>query len=381
MPAPAVVSLAGDAPGHGFELRRFRFAPPAGKAPCAKVYLQGALHADEQPGILILHHLLPLLARAERAGRLRAAFVVFPMVNPLGMDGLSFHRHQGRYHALSALNFNRRWPDLSAAVAAEVIPRLGADGSANVRLVREAVGAYLEALSPTGALASLRREVMREAFDADIVLDLHCDEEALPHIFTVPQSAEVACALGARAGAAAVLTAEDSGGGSFDEVWSSLWLRLAQAAPDKPVPLATFSATLEYRGIADVCDETNRRDAENLFDFFVERGLIEGTPSPCPNPVPVATPFAATEILRAPQAGLLAYKVPLGASVATGEVVAELVALDGEQAFVGRTPLRAGTAGVVISRNVSKYVWPGCSVAKISGTEVLASRAGYLLED
>ena len=56
------------------------------------------MHADEQPGILILHHLLQLLRDADAAGELNAQFVLFPMVNPLGMGDIEFGQHQGRYN-------------------------------------------------------------------------------------------------------------------------------------------------------------------------------------------------------------------------------------------------------------------------------------------
>ena len=47
--------LSGDTPGLRTELNYYRVGPPDADR---KVYLQGALHADEQPGILVLHHLL-----------------------------------------------------------------------------------------------------------------------------------------------------------------------------------------------------------------------------------------------------------------------------------------------------------------------------------
>ena len=93
------------------------------------------------------------------------------------------------------------------------------------------------------------------------------------------------------------------------------------------------------------------------------------------------TPLAATEMTRVEQAGLLAYKVELGDWVEKGDVLADLIVLEGEGAFTQRTPILAGTAGRVISRNMHKYVWPGCSIAKVVGTEVLVSRGEYLLED
>ena len=54
-------TLTGDSPGRSTELNYFRIGP---EDAVKKVYLQAALHADEQPGIMVLHHLLPLLRAA-----------------------------------------------------------------------------------------------------------------------------------------------------------------------------------------------------------------------------------------------------------------------------------------------------------------------------
>ncbi|MDH3390081.1 MAG: M14 family metallopeptidase, partial [Gammaproteobacteria bacterium] len=246
--------LVGDTPGRSTELNYYRIGPPdAG----VKVYLQAALHADEQPGILILHHLLPLLRAADEAGELDARFVLFPMVNPLGMGDIEFGRHQGRYDRGTGVNHNRRWPSLYDAVGVGLADRLGADAAGNVALVRAALRDWADALPQTTAFEQWRHCVVGEACDADYVFDLHCDNDALVHIFSVPQLAHNMQRLADWTGAAATMLAEDSGGGSFDEVWPAVWLRLARECPQQPIPLPVVSCTLEYRGEFDTFDELN----------------------------------------------------------------------------------------------------------------------------
>ncbi len=102
--------VKGDTPGSTVELPFYRIGP--GTAP-EKVYLQAALHADEQPGTMVLHHLLPMLRQADEQELLRARFVVIPMANPLGMANLSFRTHLGRYDpstppSLRELRFQRQ---------------------------------------------------------------------------------------------------------------------------------------------------------------------------------------------------------------------------------------------------------------------------------
>ena len=371
--------ITGDSPGRTTELVYFKLGSEQVEK---KVYLQAALHADEQPGILVLHHLLKLLKQAEEQGLLQARFVVFPMVNPLGMGDIGFRQHQGRYDRASGVNFNRNWPDLFKAIQTTIAGQLTDQVATNTQLVRTAIQQWLTKQTPVNALQQQRQFVIQEAFDADYVLDLHCDNEALPHIFSAPQSATVMQDLSDWMGAAATLFAETSGGYSFDEVWSNVWLDLAKAYPDKPLPLACHSATLEYRGQFDTFDALNKDDAERLYGFLQSQGLIGGELIRArPASTPAGTDLAATEMTRVQQAGLLAYKVQLGDTIKKGDVLADLISLDGEGAFVERVPILAGTDGVIISRNIHKYVWPGCSIAKVVGKEKLESRGEYLLED
>ena len=377
-------TLSGDGPGRSTEITYFRIGP---KHPSQKVYLQAALHADEQPGILVLHHLLAMLKLADENKQLNAEFVVFPMVNPLGMAQISCRQHQGRYDEMSGVNFNRDWPDLYQVVQTQsqkdlcgpLADELTDSLQHNTSLIRGLIKNWLRQLEPIEALQQQRHVVMNEAYDADYVLDLHCDHDSLLHIFALPQHMTVLQGLADWTGAAAVLNAEDSGGGPFDETWSTLWTRLQKDYPDKPLA-ECYSATVEYRGQFDTFDELNLSDAERLFAYFQSRDLISGVPGNPPGTSVEPTDLAATEMLRVNQAGLLAYKVALGDIVTKGQIVAELLTIDGPQAFEMRIPVRASTDGLILSRTMNKYVWPGLCIAKVVGKDILAANNGSLLD-
>ena len=374
------IPIPSDTPGTSAALQFYRFGT---NSTGPKVFMQAGLHADEQPGMLILHHLLPMLATAENEGKLNAEVVIMPMVNPLGMAHLQFHTHRGRYHPVLGLNYNRGWVDLDAELfrhAGDLTTRLGSDAATNKALVLELLQQWHAGVRPVTALEHLRHAVTAEAMNADMVLDLHCDDEALNHIFIVPQLMPEYQDLSDWMGAAATLTAEDSGGNSFDEVWPGLWIKLARRYPDAAWPSVPLAATLEYRGQHDVDDVINRQDAVNLYGFLAGRKIVSddcGTPPKAPPPLPLN----AMETLRVQTHGLLAYKVALGAEVKKGDAIADLIDLDGKGFARTRTPIHAGTDGVVISRNMIKYVQPGVSIAKIAGAVPLASRGDYLLED
>lgn len=373
------LDLPGDAPGQTTTLYWYTIGPADA---ATKVHLQAALHADEQPGTMALHHLLPMLRDADAQGRLHARFVVFPSVNPLGLATRTLRRHIGRYDLDTGINYNRRWPDLYPAIADTVRGRLADDASSNVKILRAAIGAWLDTQQPVTAQQKLRLHILKSAHDADIVLDLHCDDESLMHIFTSPELMPGLQDLADRMGVAATLTAEDSGGGSFDEVLPNLYRKAQRDNPGHPIPMAAEAATLEYRGQADTHDHLGCTDAEGLLAFFAGRGLIDAEIAPVATPAPGATPFEATEVLRTSRPGLLAYRVNLGDLVEAGDIIADLIAMDGPEAFLARTPIRAGTDGFILSRASAKYVAAGAAVAKIVGKTILPSRAGgYLLED
>ena len=98
---------------------------------------------------------------------------------------------------------------------------------------------WIDSQQPRTAAEQLRLLVLKEAHDAEFVLDLHCDDDSLLHIFTSPELMPELQDLADWMGAAATLTAADSGGGSFDEVLPQLYRKVAAANPGKPVPMAS----------------------------------------------------------------------------------------------------------------------------------------------
>ena len=150
------IAIPSDTPGLTCALQYYRFGD---QSKGAKIFMQAGLHADEQPGMLILHHLLPMLEKAEQEGRLNAEFIVMPMVNPLGMAHLQFHTHRGRYHPQTGVNYNRNWRDLDAALFAhsgDLTGQLGQDPDANKALIMRHLRAWHDDFKSVTAIDHLR---------------------------------------------------------------------------------------------------------------------------------------------------------------------------------------------------------------------------------
>jgi len=356
----------------------FHFGKPGARP---KVYIQASLHAEELPGMLVAHHLRQRLEAADAEGLLRGEVILVPAANPIGLSQRLDHRAMGRFEFDTAQNFNRHYPDMAEAVLADARSRLGPDAQANVAMVRQLVGQWLTQWQPASELDSMRRQLLLLSHDADVVLDLHCDNDAVMHLYS-----EEACwppfePLARLLGCQAVLLARESGGGPFDERLSGLWWQLSaalrQAGVNAPLPQGCASATVELRGEGDVTHDLARNDAHAIVVFLEHMGaLAAASQAPLPPMACKPTPLAGSQTLRSPVPGVLVFLVRPGARVDVGDVVAEVI--DPTAAGHARVhEVRAEVSGVLYATVRERYVVSGGEVGKIAGATPF--RSGDLL--
>jgi predicted deacylase len=362
-------------PGVRVELQSLHYGTP-GAGP--KATLQAALHADEIPGLLVAHHLRERLAALEAEGRIVGEVVLVPVANPLGLAQRLLHMPLGRFEIASGENFNRHYADLFDTVAARVDGKLGPDAADNVAAIRAALREAASALPARSAIESLRRVLLNLSIDADVVLDLHSDSQAVLHLYTESSAWPQVEPLARLMGAQAVLLAEESGDHPFDEACSTLWPRLAaRFGAAHPIPPACVAVTVELRGESDVSHDLAARDAQALVDYLCWRGVIapeaDGAPPVLPPLRCEATPLAGSMPVNAPHGGVVVYVRELGATVAAGEHLADLV----EPLSGLVTPLLSPVDGVLYARDLRRFLPAGAGVLRVAGREAL--RAGKLL--
>jgi predicted deacylase len=366
-----VHSLTQATPGVSVELLSLHYGTPGAGL---KATLQAALHADEVPGLLVAHHLRERLAALEAAGRIVGEVVLVPVANPIGLAQRVLQSVEGRFDLTSGENFNRHYADLFDAVVARVDGSLTFDATHNVALIRDALREAAAALPARSALESLRRTLLGLSIDADIVLDLHCDSQAVLHLYTetsvLPQVEPLARFLGAQA----VLLAETSGDNPFDEACSTIWPRLAaRFGAETPIPSACAAVTVELRGEADVSHAWAAADAEALINYLCWQGLISGGPGELPPALCEATPLAGSIPVNAPHGGVVVYLMEPGTAITAGARVADLV-----EPMTGLvTPLLSPVDGVFYARETRRFVPAGAGVFRVAGREAL--RQGKLL--
>jgi predicted deacylase len=342
-----------------------------------KVYIQASLHADEIPGMLAAHHLRALLEKADATRQIEGEVVLVPVANPIGLAQQIDHKPMGRFELATSENFNRHYPDLCAAVLPQVRGKLGADPAKNVATVRQAVAEHLQAWQPKTELASLRKRLVELSFDADVVLDLHCDFEGVVHVYTETPCWPKIEPLGQLLGAEAVLLAKNSGGLSFDEGLSGYWWQLAEALaselPEGALPQACASATIELRGEAEVTHALGKKDAQALYGYLQHLGVVAG-PAPTLPALPcAATPLSGSQTVETPLPGIVVFTAAVGQQLEIGDTVAEVIDPIANTVHVAR----AEVAGVLYARIARRYVMAGEKLGNIAGS--VPFRTGNLL--
>ena len=355
-----------------------------------KVVIQCALHADEVPGLLVGFHLRQRLAALEQQGAIEGEIVLVPMANPIGLAQEVLGSPVGRFELRSGQNFNRGYRALTPQLLERLDGQLTQDAAANTRRIRLEAGRLLDEWQADSELESLQQGLQRLAIDADVVLDLHCDSQALIHLYAPTPHEATACELAKCLGATPVLLARESGDDPFDESVARHWWELQEAwAGRVPVELACFSTTIELRGERDVDHATAASDAQSLLEFLVHTGdlgdgavqsLASGNAAGIVSPrttasirPPCVTALEAVDPVVTPVAGVLVMLASLGDTVQAGSTLAEVV----DPLTGAVTALQAGTTGLLFAHTDRRWVQAGQRVAKVAGHRPL--RSGKLL--
>jgi predicted deacylase len=339
-----------------------------------KAYIQASLHADEVPAMLVAHVLKRELERLDAEGRVHGEVILVPAANPIGLSQLVHGTPFGRFDLGTGINFNRDFRHVAGELAASLAGRLGGDAAQNVAIIRAEARAAVARWDVSGVTAVLKKTLLSMAIDADVVLDLHCDNEALLHMYAGTALAARAEPLAALLGARALLLSGASGGEPFDEACSRLWWDLAEHfGAQVPIPPACAAITVELRGEMDVRYDYAERDAQALLQYLAREGVLELPPAAAPAALCAATPLEGVEPLYAPQSGVLVFLKALGDQVLAGEAVADIV----NPVSGATTTLRAQRGGLLFASTAHRHLLRGMQVCKLAGATPF--RSGSLL--
>ncbi|CNJ57747.1 succinylglutamate desuccinylase/aspartoacylase family protein [Yersinia enterocolitica] len=349
------------------QLTSFHFGQPGVGE---KIYLQAGLHADELPGMLVLHYLKRLLSQAERRGEIQSEIIIVPIANPAGIAQVLLNSGIGRFDLVSGRNFNRDFPDLAKLVSQRPRAATLSEKETTPQQIRRAMVAALQSLPALSEVDALRQHLLMLACDADLVLDLHCDDRAILHLYADPAWQTSVDVLAQFLHIDTVLLSQDSGGGSFDEACGLPWHRLAAHYPN--LAPACMAVTVELRGQQDVSHPLASADAERIYQYLQHRGAIAGVVPEIPQREVVMLPFSAGEIVNAPASGLLLLLRQPGEWVTKDEVVAEII----DPLTDTVKAVRATAGGIIYASRRTPFVTLGAEVMKIAGKTPYAGGGG-----
>lgn len=344
-----------------------------------KAYVQAGLHADEPPGYVIMHHLIDMLDQADQSNQINGELILVPAANPVGLNQWREDAVQGRFNFNTGVNFNRDHLDFTEKVSESIEGKLYFDEKKNIALIRKAISQNLEKLAPLDETEYLKHLLLTLSHDADVVLDLHCDFQALMHVYLGTPLWPRASDLPAQLGAEVILLSRKSGGNPFDEACSRIWWELAEQHPEYPIPPACLAATAEFRGQADVSHEIARQDAENIYLFLQRRGLIKGKAPDLPELKNEPAPLRGVEHVTAPCPGAVVFFKEPGDRIQKGDKVLEIINPMENVKKNRVTPVESNIDGILFARSADRFARPDRILAKISGKIPLLDKGEKLL--
>ena len=333
------IIIPGDTAGIEWRVPVLQFKGSEPKAP--KTYIQAALHANELPGTALLHFLCEQIARRRKVRVVsRATSPIVPQANPIGAAQSHFGELQGRFDLGSRTNFNRDFPLISIRDRDELI----------------------EDLDRYPATDRLKRQLMHMALGADLVLDLHCDDESLQYAYIDeafwPEASDLASALAMDA-----VLLSDGESSAFEEAIGFAWKYEVPGEKRTRLP-GKLSVTVELRGRRDVYPEMARMDAEGLWRFLAARGIVrddEVSLSAFSGP---AVPLDNIEMIRSPESGTVLFHRNIGERVAEGDLLATIITRPGMAD--GSIEIHAPQAGLIVTRVSDRLVRRRADLMKIA---------------
>jgi predicted deacylase len=252
--------------------------------------MQAALHAHEFAGMVALDRLIPRLEQAESEGRLASSVTLVPHANPVGLAQAVFGETLGRFDVNSRLNFNRSFP---------------ADAP--------------ESLSGRSTAERLKATLLSLAAKADVVLDLHCDDEGPVYLYTAERQLDEGRRLARALGATVILT------------------------------------------MMDVTPDLAKRDAAGLYRYLVDLGAVSDPLDAYDPADPVVGDVDDAQLIPTPVPGALLYDVSVGDWVTEGQRLATVLSEVGVEPYEVRSPFD----GLVMTRRDRRFVRRGEDVIKV----------------
>lgn len=320
------------ATGDSLEIPIFRFK---GSANGPSVYIQSSIHGAELQGNAVIYELLKYFAKNPPLGDV----VLVPLVNPYGANFILGDFTYGRFDPSTGDNWNRLyWKAICASdsdrqddyqidvqkFVQENINLSVTDRHAKFQTaLQTALKAYYENQKKQGMYYGQRlaAEIQTMAFQADIVLDLHCDTISERHIYVPKYAKDSACYFDI----SYLVTIDNVFSGALDEASFFPWWSLTKAEEKQGIHSSpgVESFTIELGNKELLAPAQTETDVASIIKYLQYRKVIAGD---AVSPKAIKR-YAVDKFycLHTDSGGLVNFCCTLGAHYKPGDKLAEIL--------------------------------------------------------
>ena len=308
------------------------------EAGAPKVYIQASMHASEIQGNAVVFELLTYLKENQPQGDI----VIIPQCNPISMSNRLGAGHQGRFDPATGDNWNRHYflPEIDYEAFAEA--HLHSETAIYKAAFRQLLMSDLDAaLACNYRLSRAKRLnyiMQRQALEADIILDLHTDTNAIDYIYSpnfAKQSVE-------KFYFSYVLLMENDVGGALDEAGFYPWWALKKAFEkhkrQEEVQVDAFTLELGSEEIID--SKKGQNQALGILNYLAYKGVVKSIPTVVKRVVSFHD-VEGFQSISASHGGLYEWFVQPGESVKRNQVIGQCLQTDKQRKIEVTLPFDA----------------------------------------
>lgn len=359
------------------QLHYHSFGPQEGR----KVYIQAGLHADEHPGLLVAQRLIARLQSLDAQGLIREPIIVVPFANPIGLNQKVFGHVTGRCDWHTGRNFNRGMGIPPSDYLPALNDKLTDNAEFNSRVLRELLSDTVANRKDLYEINVLHKALLSLSIDAHCMLDLHCDDVALPHLFYGMHQVEQGQRLAQALRYPVCLEEDVTGDVAFDATHTQPWVLAQNAYPEFSFAEPAFAATVELRGSRDVHPDLAEQDARGLLRFLQLEGYLSddaelADAGQTETWVPERFNVNQVQMVAAPVSGIVTYEVPIGTWVNRGDRICQIERID--QPMPTRVDVIAEHNGYLFAQTGHFMVSPGHTIAMVATHEPMQAAGAQL---